>query len=542
MSARYFFEKLAIVLKKCGFEKCVLDPCVFTLKKGGVLVAICVTYVDDILIAGDPKMVPQIKEDIMRQEFTIKDLGLLNKHLGIWYEFGRDEAGSYYDLSMKGFADSLIEDYGKYIGKEVQRYETPAYGRESICKGQEEEDAIDPDKYRSFVGRAMWFVRKVRPGACNAIRELATYMQKPVKQHWRALDRLIGYLANDPGKKLRIREPRTLSMFSYSDSTFGSDPDDRLSVTGNITTMGGTLLSMTSKKQQTVTLSSTEAEYTALAATATEAVYAKSLAEEILGFSLDRTVIYEDNTGAIYLANNEQVGVRTKHVSIKVHYTRQLIRENQLFLQYVKSANNYADLCTKNLGNEDFHKFNEGIHGGEIPIDLQDAASRPNREDVKQQAHVCVGIRPRRDCECERARKSPNSVGNLLKRAGYTSTKTSADLPTEKRNLVARRQWPVPKVSRKESFQAICERVIIDAHNSMGAIVNNAALNEEKMLLNSARKIMAGLLTLGYKANSEESAIRPIMSREDNWLYANCLYERIQSEWLLCDKDLNQWE
>ena len=133
-----------------------------------------------------------------------------------------------------------------------------------------------------------------------------------------------------------------------------------------------------------------QAANTALAYCATEVMYGKMLLEEILGIELPPAVIYEDNTGAIYLAKNQQVGARTKHVDIKRHYTRELIENKKLIVKFTRTDDNLADTFTKNLGNEHYERFEDIIHSGMTPIKLEDAFADRDREDVKQVANIVV--------------------------------------------------------------------------------------------------------------------------------------------------------
>jgi hypothetical protein len=78
-------------------------------------------------------------------------------------------------------------------------------------------------------------------------------------------------------------------------------------------------------------------------------------------------IIYEDNEGAIFLAKNQQVGMRTKHIDVKYHFIRDLVADNYLDLRYVRSEDNYADLMTKNVSNEVFERlFLRGVQLGTI--------------------------------------------------------------------------------------------------------------------------------------------------------------------------------
>ena len=66
--------------------------------------------------------------------------------------------------------------------------------------------------------------------------------------------------------------------------------------------------------------------------------------------------IYEDNEGAIFLAKNQQIGMRTKHIDVRYHFVRDLVKDDYLELIYVHSEENYADLMTKNVGTDIFER------------------------------------------------------------------------------------------------------------------------------------------------------------------------------------------
>ena len=86
-----------------------------------------------------------------------------------------------------------------------------------------------------------------------------------------------------------------------------------------------------------------------------------------LGIGKMPGIIFEDNEGAIFLAKNQQVGMRTKHIDVKYHFIRDLVSDGYLDLRYVRSEENYADLMTKNVSNEIFERlFSRGVQVGNI--------------------------------------------------------------------------------------------------------------------------------------------------------------------------------
>ena len=141
-----------------------------------------------------------------------------------------------------------------------------------------------------------------------------------------------------------------------SDSEFAGDTDTRRSVYGYIVYYCGAPISWKSKSGNSVTLSSTEAEYFASSETAKELLFVYNLVKS-MELNLELPMILNvDNTGAIYLANNYTTGPRTKHIDIRVHFVRDLIVAEILRVVFVRTDDNDADIFTKNVGEELFDR------------------------------------------------------------------------------------------------------------------------------------------------------------------------------------------
>jgi len=350
-----FWKENAKHLRRMGMVQSKADPCVWYKWKDGKLWLVVAVYVDDIVYAGPPEARKWFKEEVQKR-FKISDLGVLKKHLGVWYEKKTDDHGPYYELTMKKYQSDLLQDWKSLTGKEPRRAATPGYPGETLSKNTGE--TVDVDSYRSILGKAMWFCKKIMPECGNAVRELASHMDNPGEAHWRAMERLIGYIANHEPATLILRKPRDLKVYGYVDSNFATNKDNRKSVTGYVLTIGGCLVSFSSKTQPSVTLSSTEAEYVAASTCATEIKFIQMLMEEVMPWETIRpATILEDNTGAIYLMENQAVGNRTKHIDIRMHHIREMMsgEEPRLRVIFTPSELNFADPMTKNV--------TEAIHG-----------------------------------------------------------------------------------------------------------------------------------------------------------------------------------
>ena len=160
---------------------------------------------------------------------------------------------------------------------------------------------------------------------------------------------MIGFPKFEAKHKLRFNVPTDLAIGGCVDSDFATNKETRKSTTGYVVTVGGCLVSWSSKAQPSVTLSSTEAEFVAASMCATEITFILMLLDE-LGVSYPKPyTLREDNTGAIFIMNNNQVGQRTKHIDIKWHHVWNMIQVGDLIFIYIRSKDNLSDIMTKNV-------------------------------------------------------------------------------------------------------------------------------------------------------------------------------------------------
>jgi histone deacetylase 1/2 len=126
-----------------------------------------------------------------------------------------------------------------------------------------------------------------------------------------------------------------ISTFTHADWT--KCVDDRRSIGGYAVFVGLNLVSWSSKKQPTISRSSTEAEYKALTKGAAESIWISSLLIE-LGFTQQCVpVLWCDNLGATYLTANHVFHARTKHIEINFHFVRERVAEGALQAKFISS-------------------------------------------------------------------------------------------------------------------------------------------------------------------------------------------------------------
>ncbi|PKI39675.1 hypothetical protein CRG98_039932 [Punica granatum] len=182
----------------------------------------------------------------------------------------------------------------------------------------------DPGKYRRLIGRLI-YLTITRPEINYSLHILAQFMQEPRQDHWDAAMRVIRYLKQSSDQGIFLR-PTSLELEAFCDSDWASCPMTRRSITGYFITLGGCSVSWKTKKQTTVSRSSAEAEYRAMAAAVSEIIWLRSLLFSIGVQMTTLTHLFCDNQAALYIAANPVFHERTKHIEIDCHFVREHIK------------------------------------------------------------------------------------------------------------------------------------------------------------------------------------------------------------------------
>jgi hypothetical protein len=138
-----------------------------------------------------------------------------------------------------------------------------------------------------------------------------------------------------------------VSLQAYVDANYATDKETSKSVSGHVFVMTGGAVSWRSKRQSVVATSTCQAEYIAVSEMSREAVWLRSLLEEIGLDQLPPTRAHEDNEAARFLAHHPAVTERSKHIRVRYHYVRECVREGILELVNIPSKENAADSFTK---------------------------------------------------------------------------------------------------------------------------------------------------------------------------------------------------
>jgi hypothetical protein len=148
----------------------------------------------------------------------------------------------------------------------------------------------------------------------------------------------------------------------YSDSDYGSQ-HGRRSISGNVFMFGGAAISWMSKRQPCTAASTQEAEYVAVAAATSQALWLRMFMTELGLDSSEPTHIMCDNQAAIKLASDPTHFSATKHIDLKLHFLREHVERGHTAIVYVPTADNLADGFTKVLPYTQFWYLFDSILG-----------------------------------------------------------------------------------------------------------------------------------------------------------------------------------
>lgn len=303
-------------------------------------------YVDDFLLFWNNIELKNSVKSSLCDSFKMKDLGKAKNCIGLRISYDDDD---------------IYLDQEKYIREILARFDmaeckavvTPADLNQKLSvtmspKNEIERADLTGVPYQEAVGSLLYLAQGTRPDIAFAVNDVSRFNSNFGQAHWTAVKRVFRYLEGTMDYKLKYTKNGNSNLIGFSDADHGSDIDKRRSCTGYVFILQNGAISWNSRKQPTVAISTTEAEYMALSATIQEAIWLKQFGKELSPeFLPDDVYIKCDNQGAICLAENDVYRARTKHIDIKYHFIRDCIESKFVTVNYLDTDNMVADSLTK---------------------------------------------------------------------------------------------------------------------------------------------------------------------------------------------------
>ncbi|KAD5961410.1 hypothetical protein E3N88_12883 [Mikania micrantha] len=352
---RAWFHQLSTTLHKLGFQGSKTDPYLFVYSSGGTLLYMLV-YVDDIVLTGNN---PQVIDTVVQQlghSFPVQDMGRLSYFLGVEVL----QKGPDILLSQQKYILELLQKAGLTDSKPLS---SPISTSANLALG-DSPPFDNPARYRQVVG-ALQYATLSRPDISYAVNKVCQFMHFPTTNHWSTVKRILRYLKGTISYGLLVQQNSSPVLHAYADATFNtltafSDadwagcPDDRRSTGGYAIYLETNLVSWSARKQKTVSRSSTESEYKALADVVVELTWLQTLLQELHVPIQTVPTLWCDNLGATYLSANPVFHARTKHVEVDFHFVREKVAKHQLSVQFISTDDQIADVFTKPLPSQRF--------------------------------------------------------------------------------------------------------------------------------------------------------------------------------------------
>lgn len=210
---------------------------------------------------------------------------------------------------------------------------------------------------RQIIGSLLYAASGSRPDLCVVIGFLSRYQHCASEALYKVLKRVLRYIKGKLSLSLVYNASKSKELtVGYVDADWAGDVEDRKSTTGYIFSVYGSVISWSCRKQSSVALSSTEAEYVALSCAITKSVWLKNVMMD-LGVDTHKVKVFEDNQFVIKIAENHDNSKRLKHLDIRYHFIIENVKNGTVELMYVRTDESVTDILTKPLAKQQFEKF-----------------------------------------------------------------------------------------------------------------------------------------------------------------------------------------
>lgn len=294
-----------------------------------------------LLAAKSIKTIQTIAAKI-NESFEIKCLGNIKQFLGI--NVNRRDDGTF-TINQSHYITQIAQTLQLEDSKGSRYPLDPGYFKL-------DDDQLLPSntEFRKIIGMLLYISTNSRPDISAAVGILAQKVSKPRQIDYNESRRIVKYLSStkDLSLCLSINNSNT-PLIAYSDANWAENRVDRKSTSGLICLVYGGTVSWSSKKQDVVSISTTESEYYALAETIREVNWLRQLLTDFHIQIPHPIPIMSDNQSCIKMSTNEKFSNRTKHIAVRYHFAKDSIQNDLVELIYVPTEINVADMLTKPL-------------------------------------------------------------------------------------------------------------------------------------------------------------------------------------------------
>ena len=335
---RAWYERLSMFLISKGFNRGKVDTTLF-LKTIDNDILVVQIYVDDIIFGSTKELLCQEFAENMQAEFEMSMMGELTFFLGL--QIKQTKEGIF--IHQGKYTKQILKKFGYDGCKKAATPMSTSTRLDSDSNGQK----VNEKLYRSLIGSLLYLTAS-RPDILFSVCLCARFQSAPTETHLLAVKRIFKYLINTSNLGIWYPKNQTFDLIGYSDADYAGCKIDRKSTSGTCQFLGDKLVSWSSKKQNSVALSTAEAEYVSIGNCCAQVLWIKQQLNDY-GINFKTVPIKCDNTSAINLTKNPVHHSRSKHIEIRHHFIRDHVNNGDIYVEYVPTENQFADIFTKPL-------------------------------------------------------------------------------------------------------------------------------------------------------------------------------------------------
>ena len=288
-------------------------------------------HVDDIQLFGTPAGIQQLSA-VLESAFMVKWLGELGEHLYLGLHFIRDRQAKQILVGQPQYASQILQRFGMTT---CDGCHIPMDPKEDWSIRQDDIYLSDDARrlYQTAIGSLLYLMLGSRPDLAFAVTKLARYCSSPTERHWTGIKRVLRFIKATLntylvlGQRAATSPAHTSPVCDFFDAAYMDDTTDRHSTMAYVFFVGNSVVSWSSKKQPTLALSTTEAEYLSGTEATKEALWIKAFLTSvgIPSEQLTPIQLMGDNAGANALSRNPEYHSRTKHIHGRQRFITEMV-------------------------------------------------------------------------------------------------------------------------------------------------------------------------------------------------------------------------
>jgi hypothetical protein len=344
-------------LRKFGLIPSESDPCLYHRHHKEEFTMVIIWVDDGLVCSNSSKAISDII-NYLADHFEMRS-SEANHFVGLSIFRNRKEKTLY--LSQPEYTEKILQRFHMDGCHPVSLPATPG----AFLNKEENLKKTIQVPFKEAIGSLMYLMLSSRPDIAFALNQASQFCENPQAAHWAAVKKIFSYLQGTKNYGLRYG-PSLVAPVGYSDSDYAGDINTRQSTSGFIFLLNEGPIAWSSRRQNCVALSTTEAEYVAACEAAKESVWLRRLLLEIIPDWKQPLPLLCDNISSIELTRSPKFHQRTKHIDVRFHFIRAQQEAKEIDVKYTPTTEQLADPFTKPLPNPRFSILRKAI--GVVPV------------------------------------------------------------------------------------------------------------------------------------------------------------------------------